>query len=232
MGYLPPEVRADIWEHVLFSNPSDSDCVVNDFDHKTLRRDLTYGCAKACNEHWRYTWNSYGKKYTNPHFYHMLEDVFGAAIIEILSTFFRRCQFCFSSAKDLERFLDEFPRRHAVSIIVRPLTAICVQRNHLWEGWCNCKSADEDRAWLGVLQRLPSFVISVTFPLGDKVRCSLSKSKLQKMLNTMDALNKTVIRTSPKVATSVSFNEKGDPHDERYQARKDAFRAVIRDIER
>jgi len=251
LGYLPPEVRDQIWEEILGIFWK-GNRVLTDYDHKHLG-----GNEMLADEGFRYKgrhghdgigwWLDYGSC-GNKYFFHYCQDTFGNAMTDILNVFLRKCHFRFSLPGSLLRSLDLFQKfpLPPLRITAQILSTVCIRRcgqicprdcfcsvcrrqhDRRDAQICVCSSLEDDARWMKAFRRLPSNLASITFFCGDTLERRISKTGLRKTSTTLAGMNKAVIRNVPKAVTSVSFSQ----NTRLTQTQQAELKAVLKDVEK
>ena len=205
LGYLPREVREEIWDFVLLPE-GNLERVIVDYEHKPLTTSSSGSSGLRrfkCNDLWRSSLDSFQIPTKYPYFFQFFQAIFGSALEECLSVFFRRYQFRFSSLHYLNKFLGVFPWEQISS-----LSVTVVQTHFLHDG-------EKDYSeWQYTLERLPAYcTLAVEFRY-DMASHPVSSTTIEETRKCIDALNKEAMRSFPKAMRSISFHEVEGPFDQ------------------
>ena len=232
LRYLPPEVREEIWDFTLLSIWN-LDRVIVDYQHEPLTTSSSVslvGCGPKCIEFWQRNLETYQGQTRNPHFFHIFQAIFGSALTDCLSIFFRRNRFHFSHLYYLNKFLSVFPWEQ-----MSALSATVVESDFLHNDFENfyCCSTEDDPQWQYTAEHLPSYcILNVVFGFDKTSSLPLSSTGLKRILKCIGGLNKKVTRSFPKAVTSISFPEVEDPSDQLIQDQRSALIAVVQEVEK
>lgn len=245
LGYLPLDIRDQIWEYACrIDDKGDFYCDLNCLNSDCSGSKLigfTEGFQMGPRGHGM---RCCGEMELKKGTFRNLHTALGPTSVEIDRVFFSKHAFLFDCPQRLEKFLDFFdpnssPALHVVARIFDERKSVRLSpqlyryayenRNRLSPQLCRCRYGNCDGDWLSTLACMPSIVRTVDFELGD--RCARkfagngNNKDFRKMVVHFDFLNRAVMESNPSARTIIS-NERGWfgylPGEQRA-----AFRAVL-----
>ena len=184
LGYLPAEIRNQIWREV----------------------------AGIAGPEWWDPLRTDGARYFSHHFLGKNNFIFniwealGPCAREFDAAFFPMCKVIFATPANLQTFLSHFNAvpSPALHLEVRILEDQCRGCSAVY--WCECEFDDMDGKLLSMLGSLPPSVNSISFELGCRAVIHWD-NPIEPLLEHFRLLNEAVLRRSPEAERSVQLKD-------------------------